>query len=62
MIITSNQQAVANLGAGVPVEVFTEAEAVTFLAARTGQADAAGAVDLADQVGRLPLALGRPRR
>ena len=59
VIITSNQQAVAHLGAGVPVDVFTEGEALTFLAARTGQADAAGAVELADQVGRLPLALAQ---
>jgi tetratricopeptide (TPR) repeat protein len=59
VIITSKQQPVGNLGAGVPVDVFTEAEALTFLAARTGQADAAGAVELADQVGRLPLALGQ---
>ena len=59
VIITSNQQAVAALGAGVPVDVFTEAEALTFLAARTGQADTAGAVELAAEVGRLPLALGQ---
>ena len=43
MIITSNYRPVATLGAGVPVNVFTEAEALTFLAARTGLADAAGA-------------------
>ena len=59
VIITSNQQSVANLGAGVPVNVFTEGEALTFLAARTGQADAAGAVELAAEVGRLPLALAQ---
>jgi tetratricopeptide (TPR) repeat protein len=59
VIITSNRQPVANLGTGVPVDVFTEAEALTFLAARTGQADAAGAVELAAEVGRLPLALGQ---
>jgi tetratricopeptide (TPR) repeat protein len=59
VIITSNQQSVANLGAGVPVDVFTEGEALTFLAARTGQADATGAQDLAAEVGRLPLALGQ---
>jgi tetratricopeptide (TPR) repeat protein len=59
VIITSNQQSVGNLGAGVPVDVFTEGEALTFLAARTGQADAAGAVELAAEVGRLPLALGQ---
>ena len=41
------------------MDVFTDGEALTFLAARTGQADAAGAVELADQVGRLPLALAQ---
>jgi tetratricopeptide (TPR) repeat protein len=59
VIITSNQQAVASLGAGVPVEVFSESEALTFLAARTGQADAAGAQALAGEVGQLPLALAQ---
>ena len=59
VIITSNYLPVASLGAGVPVDVFTEGEALTFLAARTGQADAAGAVDLAEQLGRLPLALAQ---
>ena len=59
VIITSNQQSVAHLGAGVPVDVFTEGEALTFLAARTGQADAAGAEELAAEVGRLPLALAQ---
>ena len=59
VIITSNQQSVANLGAGVPVDVFTEGEALTFLAARTGQADAAGAQELAAEVGCLPLALAQ---
>ena len=59
VIVTSNQQSVANLGAGVPVDVFTEGEALTFLAARTGQADAVGAVELAAEVGRLPLGLAQ---
>ena len=59
VIITSNYQAVASLGAGVPVDVFSEAEALTFLAARTGQADAAGARVLAEEVGCLPLALAQ---
>ena len=59
VVITSNQQAVANLGASVPVDVFTEGEALTFLAARTGQADATGAQDLAAEVGCLPLALAQ---
>ena len=41
------------------VDVFTQAEAVTFLAARTGQADAAGAAELAEELGCLPLALAQ---
>ena len=59
VIITSNQQSVANLGAGLPVDVFTPSEALTFLAARTGQADAAGATALAEELGFLPLALAQ---
>jgi hypothetical protein len=59
LIITSNYQPVALLGAGLPVDVFTEAEALTFLAARTGQADAAGARELAGELGCLPLALAQ---
>ncbi len=59
VIITSNYQAVALLGAGLLVDVFTEAEALTFLAARTGQADAAGAQELAAELGCLPLALAQ---
>jgi hypothetical protein len=59
VIITSNQRSVANLGAGVPVDVFTEPEALTFLAARTGLADAAGAQVLAEELGCLPLALAQ---
>ncbi len=59
VIITSNQQAVALLGTGVPVDVFSEVEALTFLAARTGQADAVGAQTLAVELGFLPLALAQ---
>jgi hypothetical protein len=59
VIITSNRQSVAALGAGVPVGVFSEAEALTFLAARTGLADAAGAAELAGELGFLPLALAQ---
>jgi tetratricopeptide (TPR) repeat protein len=59
VIITSNYQLVALLGASVPVDVFSEAEALTFLAARTGQADAAGARALAEELGCLPLALAQ---
>ena len=59
VIITSNYQSVADLGAGLPVDVFTEAEALTFLATRTGQADEAGARALATELGCLPLALAQ---
>jgi tetratricopeptide (TPR) repeat protein len=59
VIITSNNRAVAALGTPVAVDVFTEAEAVTFLAARTGQADATGAAELAEELGCLPLALAQ---
>ena len=59
VIITSNQQPVAHLGASVPVEVFTGEEALAFLAERTGQADPGGARVLAAEVGCLPLALAQ---
>jgi hypothetical protein len=59
VIITSNQQAIASLGAGVSVDLFTPSEALTFLTARTGQADAAGAQVLAEELGFLPLALAQ---
>ena len=59
VIITSNHQSMANLGAGVPVDVFTEAEALAFLAERTGSADAEGARAVAAELGYLPLALAQ---
>ena len=59
MLVTSNEQSVAELGAGVAVDVFTWEEALAFLAGRTGSADAAGARLLAGELGRLPLALAQ---
>ena len=59
VIITSNQLETAGLGELVTVEVFTEAEALTFLAQRTGRSDAAEARELADELGFLPLALAQ---
>ncbi len=59
VIITSNQQSVAYLGASVPVDVFTEPEALAFLGERTGLADAGGARILAGELGHLPLALAQ---
>ena len=59
VLITSNERAVGDLGAGVAVDVFTWEEALAFLAGRTGSADAAGARLLAGELGRLPLALAQ---
>jgi hypothetical protein len=59
VIITSNQQETSGLGEPVTVDVFTEAEALEFLAERTGRSDVAGALELAGELGFLPLALAQ---
>jgi tetratricopeptide (TPR) repeat protein len=59
VLVTSNRQSVADLGASVAVEVFAPAEAVAFLGDRTGLADPAGAGTLATELGFLPLALAQ---
>ena len=59
VIITSNQRSMADLGASVPVDVFSEPEALAFLAERTGSADAEGARAVAAELGYLPLALAQ---
>jgi hypothetical protein len=59
VLITSNEQPVAELGAGLAVDVFSWEEALAFLAGRTGSADAEGARRLATELGRLPLALAQ---
>ncbi len=59
VLITSNRQSVANLGTSVGVEVFSTAEALAFLADRTGLADPAGATAVAAELGYLPLALAQ---
>jgi tetratricopeptide (TPR) repeat protein len=59
VIITSNQQLVAYLGVDVPVDVFSEPEALAFLAERTGSADTEGARALAAELGYLPLGLAQ---
>ena len=59
VIITSNQQSVAYLGAAVPVDVFSEQEALAFLAERTGSVDAQGARALTAELGYLPLGLAQ---
>ena len=59
VIITSNQLQTGGLGEPVTVDVFTEAEALAFLAERTGRSDQAGARELAAELGFLPLALAQ---
>jgi tetratricopeptide (TPR) repeat protein len=59
VIITSNRVETGGLGDSVAVGVFTEREALSFLTQRTGRCDEAGARELADQLGFLPLALAQ---
>jgi hypothetical protein len=59
VLIASNELPVADLGTGVAVDVFTQDEAMAFLADRTGSSDTQGARLLADELGRLPLALAQ---
>ena len=59
VMITSTQQAASELGVPVPVDVFSEDDAVAFLTERTGRATNGAARDLARDVGYLPLALAQ---
>jgi tetratricopeptide (TPR) repeat protein len=59
VIITSNHQQTSGLGEPVTVDVFTQAEALAFLAERTGRCDESGAGELAVELGFLPLALAQ---
>jgi tetratricopeptide (TPR) repeat protein len=59
VIVTSSRASLAALGAPVPVGVFTDLEAVAFLAERTGLADTPGALEVAAELGSLPLALAQ---
>lgn len=57
VVITSTRK--LPLGSVVAVEVFTEEEALKFLAARTGCDDGEGAAELSRELGYLPLALAQ---
>lgn len=57
VVVTSTSLGAASLGRPVPVNVFSQEEALSFLAQRTGQANADGAGELARELGYLPLAL-----
>ena len=59
VVVTSSRAGLAALGVPVLVDVFTEAEAVAFLAERTGLADEPEAVGLARELGCPPLALAQ---
>jgi tetratricopeptide (TPR) repeat protein len=61
IVITTNLQAAAKLGASVPVrvDVFSEPDAMAFLNEWTGLADAADARAVAAELGCLPLALAQ---
>jgi O-antigen/teichoic acid export membrane protein/tetratricopeptide (TPR) repeat protein len=59
IMITSDRQSTAIFGAEVPVDVFTENEALSFLAERTCRYDTHGAAALAGELGCLPLALAQ---
>ncbi|MFI9551269.1 tetratricopeptide repeat protein [Nonomuraea endophytica] len=58
-VITTRDRAFDRLGARVPVDVFTEGEAVAFLERATGLDDPAGAAALARELGHLALALAQ---
>jgi tetratricopeptide (TPR) repeat protein len=59
VVITSNHVQAGALGLHLPVGVFTDVEALSFLAERTARDDPAGAAELASAVGYLPLALAQ---
>jgi tetratricopeptide (TPR) repeat protein len=59
VLITSARQSVIKLGTSIPVEAFTNDEALAFLAKRTGLTDEAGAAVVAVELGYLPLALAQ---
>ena len=57
VLITGAREPMAELGASVPVDVFSAEEALALLDGRTGLADEAGASAVAAELGHLPLAL-----
>ncbi|HEX3591957.1 MAG TPA: FxSxx-COOH system tetratricopeptide repeat protein [Pseudonocardiaceae bacterium] len=59
IVLTSVSHAVERLGTPVPVDLFSPAAAVRFLAGTTGIRDEQGARALADKLGYLPLALAQ---
>ena len=58
VLITSTRQSATDLGISVPVDVFSEEEALAFLAERTCLGEG-GAAAVAGELGYLPLALSQ---
>jgi tetratricopeptide (TPR) repeat protein len=59
VLVTTRNPAVGAVAASVPVEALTAREAVEFLLARSRGPDRAAAAALAEELGRLPLALAQ---
>lgn len=59
VILTTTEHTFYGIAAQVPVDVFSDDEAVAYLEERTGNRDAAAARNLASELGRLPLALAQ---
>ena len=59
VVLTGTSGLLHVAGVPIPVEVFTEEEALSFLAERTGLPDQPGAAALASELGFLPLALAQ---
>jgi tetratricopeptide (TPR) repeat protein len=59
VVVTSTVRGAWGLGVAVVADVFTEQEALAFLAGRTGRPDPEGAAQLAQELGCLPLALAQ---
>ena len=57
ILITTTRQSVAELGTAIPVDVFSDQEALALLDGRTGLGSEAGAATVAAELGHLPLAL-----
>ena len=58
-VVTTTHRDLDTLGDLLDVNLFTTAEAVAYLRRRTGVDDDTGAAEVAEQLGRLPLALGQ---
>lgn len=59
VVVTSTLPAASELGQAIPVDVFTQEEALAFLTERTDITDPGGARHLAAELGYLPLALSQ---